>query len=192
MIKICEQCGKEFDTTDHRHRVCPTCFKQGVGNKGVPSRSQRPSNSFRPDTSTSFRFDGSYLRDGYFEEKNGKRYIRLELLDKTASDIAKLLGNQGMKSAQLRKFFNKARGIEAKLDRARDFDGIKADLTRLKPNTAYQQGRSLIPVEFLTFMEKNIALATQDQYNFREGFLSHFESVVGFFVYYFRDRETSR
>jgi CspA family cold shock protein len=141
----------------------------------------------RLDTSTGFRFGPDYLANGYFEEKDGKRYLRPEVLDTLAIDVAKVLGNQGMKPHQMRRFFNKARGIESKLERVKDFETMKADIYGFKRDVAYQVGRKVVPEEFQQFINRNVELAVQDEASFRQGFMEHFESVLAYFVYFFRE-----
>jgi CRISPR type III-A-associated protein Csm2 len=92
-----------------------------------------------------------------------------------------------MKSHQLRRFFNKARGIEAKLEREKDFEAVKADILGFKRDVAYQVGRGVVPAEFKQFIDRNVELAVEDKKSFKQGFLQHFESVLAYFVYYFRD-----
>jgi len=139
------------------------------------------------DTSTDFEFGPDYLADGYFEQREGKPYLRSEVLDTLAMDVAKALGNQEMKPHQLRRFFNKARGIESKLERIKDFEAIKADIYGFKRDVAYQVGRKVVPEEFQQFINRNVELAVQDEKSFRQGFMEHFESVLAYFVYFFRE-----
>jgi CspA family cold shock protein len=134
-----------------------------------------------------FQFGPGYLAEGYFEEKGGKMYLRPELLDTLAMEVSKVLGKQGMKSNQLRRFFTRTRGIERTLDRDRDFATTTLDLYALKRDVFYQVGRKLVPNEFQMFIERNVELAVQDEHSFRKGFLPHFESVLAYFVYFFRD-----
>jgi CRISPR type III-A-associated protein Csm2 len=141
----------------------------------------------RPSAQTDFRFDAGYLAAGYFRQEGEKRYLRPEVLDSAAINVAKALGNAGMKSAQLRRFFSKARGIEAKLDRDGDFQQILADIYGFKRDVAYQVGRKIVPEQFREFINRNVDLAVIDQQSFKQGFLQHFESVVAYFVYYFRE-----
>lgn len=123
------------------------------------------------------------MADGKKEE----RYLRPKVLDSTAIDVAKALGNAGMKSAQLRRFFGKARGIEAQLNRNNDFHAIVADIYAFKRDVAYQVGRKIVPEDFKHFIDCNVELAVIDEVSFRRGFLQHFESVLAYYVYYFRD-----
>jgi hypothetical protein len=73
------------------------------------------------------------------------------------------------------------------LDRDRDFATTTLDLYALKRDVFYQVGRKLVPNEFQMFIERNVELAVQDEHSFRKGFLPHFESVLAYFVYFFRD-----
>jgi CRISPR type III-A-associated protein Csm2 len=138
----------------------------------------------RPTATTGFKFGPDYLKDGYFDDKG---YLRPEVLDTTAMEAAKRLGNAGMKSAQLRRFFNKARGIEVRLGREKDFGAIKADILSFKSDVVYQVGRKVVPDEFKQFIDRNVELAVAGEKSFKEGFLQHFQSVLAYFVYYFRE-----
>ena len=88
----------------------------------------------------------------------------------------------------MRRFFNKARGIESKLERVEDFEAIKADIYGFKRDVAYQVGRKVVPAEFQYFIDRNVELAVQDEDSFRRGFMQHFESVLAYFVYFFREQ----
>jgi len=165
----------------------PRAINLALAGEDASQPSPRESAVAGSDTTTNFQFGLGYLEEGYFIRKDGKDYLRAEDLDGLAMEIAKLLGNTGMKPHQIRRFFNKARGIEAKLDRDKDFEAIKADIYSLKRDVAYQVGRRVVPDEFQQFIDRNVELAVQSEANFRQGFLSHFESVLAYFVYFFRE-----
>ena len=137
-------------------------------------------------TVTKFTFGPEYLKDGYFYEENGKKYLRAEQLDAWAIEIAKLFHNCGVNAHQFRRLFNRVRGIEARLmmDKDKDFDLVKADIYSLRPAVAYQVGRNVAPEVLQQFIDYNIPYATIDEQNFRKGFLVHFEAVLGYFVFY--------
>lgn len=149
---------------------------------------EAPEGSELSTTATSFTFDADYLGDGYFEDEEKKR-LRPEVVDSLAIDVAKVLGTArpAMSMHQLRRFFRKARGIEAKLDRGEDFRAVKADIVSFKRDTAHQVGRDLVPAEFQEFINRNVALAMEDETSFRKGFLPHFESTLAYYVYFFRE-----
>lgn len=102
-------------------------------------------------------------------------------------DVAKLLGNRGMKTHQIRRIFNKVRGIETKLKCDKDFEEVIADIVSLRRDVAYQVGRQVTPEESQQFIDRNVELSAQNEDNFVRGFMQHFESVLAYFVYYFRD-----
>lgn len=172
----------------HDNRLRAEQLSREAGVAPTRSGANAPYSASQPDSHTDFRFGPEYLSEGYFEQKGDKRYLRPAVLDSLAIDAAKALGNAGMKSAQLRRFFNKARGIESRLNRDSDFEAIKADIYGFKRDVAYQVGRKIVPEAFQQFINRNVELATVDAESFRTGFLQHFESVVAYFVYYFRDK----
>lgn len=152
------------------------------------SSEEPPEGSELSTTRTGFAFDADYLVEGYFDDEE-KRWLRPEVVDSLAMDVAKVLGtgNPPMTMHQLRRFFQKARAIEAKLDRGTGFQAVQADIASFKRDTAHQVGRGLVPAEFQAFVNRNVALAIEDEVSFREGFLPHFESVLAYFVYFFHE-----
>ena len=156
--------------------------------KAASADHSAPRSSASPiDTTTSFVFDEKYLKDGYFVGDTD--HLRAEELDGWAENIAKLLGNKGMNSHQMRRLFNKARGIEQQMKQRPDFELTKEEIISLRPDVFYQKGRKLVPDEFKQFIERNVDCAKRDKRNFMRGFIPHFESVLAYFVYYFKDRE---
>jgi CspA family cold shock protein len=149
---------------------------------------EAPAGSELQSTRTDFTFDADYLAGGYFQDEE-KKYLRPDVLDTVAIDVAKVLGTARppMPMHQMRRFFNKARGIEAKLDREGDFRAVQADIVGFRRDVAYQVGRELVPQEFQSFITRNVTLALEDERSFRKGFLPHFESVLAYFVYFFQE-----
>lgn len=179
--KQCENCGKTFVPEQPHHRYCsPRCYREAQAQREGGGR--RPARAWS-GTRTTFRFDENYLRDGYFD----KGTLRPELVDEVAIEAAKVLGNSGLTSHQLRRFFNKMRGIEAKLD-THDFAEVRNDIYGFKRDVAYAVGRGVVSEDFKRFIDRNVELATQSEKDFRQGFIEHFQSVLAYFVYYFRDR----
>lgn len=190
MRKKCESCGKEFEPKKDWQKTCFDCFKKSRS-KGSKNKPQYPPRASKPDTHTNFQFDNNYLKDGYFEDtlsKAGEPILRREILDGWPQEIAKLLGNLDMKIHQLRRLFNKARGVEANFRQiqADDFDVVRSKILSMKRDVAYQVGRQVVPEEFMQFIDTNVELAIKDQDHFK-GFLDHFESVLAYFVYYHRE-----
>ena len=184
MTKHCENCGKPFEPEQSFHKYCsPACHREAQAKAGGTPSQQRAYSGTR----TSFRLDDRYLADGYFTTETGKRILRPEVVDALAQDVAKVLGSAGMNSHQLRRFFNKMRAIEAKLASA-TFDEVRADILGFKRDVACQVGRNLVSEDFKRFIDRNVELAIQDEEDFRKGFIQHFQSVLCYFVYYFRDK----
>lgn len=134
------------------------------------------------------RLDASYLHEGYFETRDGRRAIRPELLDSLAINVAQTLGNAGVKSQQLRRFLSRLYGIGARFARDHNCTTLAADIYRFKRDIAYLVGRKVMPEPFQHFVNRNIELSVADPESFRKGFIPHFESVFAYFVYYFRDQ----
>ncbi len=169
----CENCGKEFVPEKEWYHYCS-------------SKCQREAETSRaratPDTRTSFRFDASYLRKGYFLDPKCEQ-LDPEVLDSLAFEVAKKLANTGINSHQLRRFFNQVRAVAARPS----FAAAKADLVALKSVAAYQVGRGLVREDFKQFIDRNVDLAAQRQENLQHGFVPHFQAVLGFFVYLTRE-----
>ena len=163
MRKICIACGKEFEAKEAHHRLCPDCWRK---------------RKFGP------QFPEDYLEGGYFDAEG---QVKPAVVDTWAEEVAKVLGSSGITSSQLRRFFNQLRAIEAKLDTL-SFNAVKSDIYSLKRDAAYAVGRGVVKENFKEFIDRNVELAAQDEKNFRKGFIEHFQSVLAYFTYYFRNR----
>ena len=168
----CQKCGKP--TQEEWHKFCPECFYKQRG-RGEPRHKK-------------VRLDDKYLQGGYFRDDAGHQ--RPEIYDQEAELAALALGNAQprLTSNQLRRFFNKMRAIEGKLDAEGDFLAVQGDLYAFKRDVVYAVGRKVVPEEFKTFIDRNVDLAVKDESSFRRGFIQHFQSVVAWFVYHFRNR----
>ncbi len=140
---------------------------------GVPSMSVRTGG-----------WPAGYLEGGYFDEKGN---IKPAVVDTWAEQVVQILGRSGITSHQLRRFFNQLRAIEAKLD-TEDFSAVRSDIYTLKRDAAYAVGRGVIKENFKEFIDRNVELAVQDEASFRKGFIEHFQSVLAYFTYHFRNR----
>lgn len=168
--KVCATCGRTFEAKEDFHRYCAECFRKRK------ARHRR------------FRFDADYLKGGYFLDAE-KEKLRPEILDRVAIDAARTLGNAHppMTAHQLRRFFNKMRAIEDKLESAGDFEIVKGDIYAFKRDVAYAVGRGVVSEQFKHFIDRNVELAASDRRDFKKGFVQHFQSVLAYFVYYFRE-----
>jgi len=168
--KVCQDCGEAFEAREAYHKYCPKCFRAG--------RARQPTS----------RLGADYLEGGYFLDAE-KTKLRPEIIDSSAIDAAKVLGSAQppMTAHQLRRFYRKARAIESKLDRTQDFQLVLADIYTMKRDAADAVARKVVSEEFQRFMERNVELAASDESSFRKGFIQHFQSVLAYFGYYFKE-----
>jgi CRISPR type III-A-associated protein Csm2 len=173
----CIKCGKP--TQRDGHRYCEDCFREiRDQQKSQPTASHPSSRSGLPK---------DYTKHGYFDSQG---VLRPEMVVEYAESVAKALGKAGMTSNQLRRFFNKARLVEQRLDSGASWDSQKSELLTLKPLAANIVGRASSRREreqmevFRTFIEENVDWAVASEKSFRKGFLVHFQSVIAYFKYY--------
>ena len=127
-----------------------------------------------------------YLARGYFD-KDG--CIFLPLVTDVARKVSESLGQGGVTSTQLRRFYNKAKATEQRLDAGENFACLKAEILELEQHAANAAGKARDRREqaglelFKQFIDKNTELAVRDEKSFRKGFLLHFQGVVAFFKY---------
>ncbi len=119
-----------------------------------------------------------YLERGYFD-KDGN--VLPEVIQEWPEQLARTFLREGLKSTQLRRFFNRARAIE---QQALPFERLKEDILSLKPIVAASVGRRTAPDIFKMFIDKNIDLAVNSPESYGRGFLTHFQSVVAYVKYY--------
>ena len=172
--------GQAVTFTIRTNAKGPRAQEIDLADKDVPGGSELTT------TETSFTLDADYLAAGYFQDAE-KTYVRPELLDELALDVAKTLGTEEpmLSLKDLRRLLNKARAVEAKLDRGASFDEMRADVLNLKRDPMDRVAEGLAPRAFQVFVERNVALATKGEHSFRDGFLPHLESVVAYFIYLF-------
>ena len=131
-----------------------------------------------------------YLEGGYFDAGN----IRSELLTETAESVARALGNAGVTTAQLRRFFSHVRSVERELTQ-RSFPEVTPQIQSLKPMAANYVGRGSNAWEresrevFKRFIDLNVdQVIAEKEKGFKEGFVPHFESVVAYYKYHFPNK----
>lgn len=95
---------------------------------------------------------------------------------------------RGMKTTQLRKFFDSIRTIKVKLKEG-GWDAAKPEFYLLKPKIAHARGRNLIPEEFYKFLKVCMMKVDigDDNENKKENFekmVEFLEAVVAYHRYY--------
>ena len=148
-----------------------------------------------PQTPRSTLLPEGYLPDlakGYFSEEG---VIRKEYLVTYPDGVS--WSFTGMTYTQIRSFFAALRVAESAYSNAIE-GGVKAkvaeeqliaNVQRLDGIVTYARGRDryLVPETFRTFMRKNIE-ACQTAKDVLEGFMLHFEAVLGYFRYNFPNK----
>ena len=119
-----------------------------------------------------------YLQGGYFDKEGN---VLPEVIQEWPEQLARTLLREGLKSTQLRRFFNRARAIE---QQNLPFERLREEIISLKPIAAASVGRKTAPDVFKVFIDRNVDLAINSLESFSRGFLTHFQSVVAYVKYY--------
>ena len=88
------------------------------------------------------------------------------------------------KSTSLEKTIKHFRDSVGRFDVCRGVGSAEGLQKRLEDS---KDGLLLSLDEFKQFIDRNMELAVQDEDSFRRGFIQHFESVLAYFVYFFRE-----
>jgi len=125
-----------------------------------------------------------YLAGGYF---NAAGYLKNELLVDHAREVASLIGegNDGIKNSQLRKFFGHVRAADMRMNYGVPYEAVHVSILELASFVADAKGKSKVPEVFRRFIDKNLE-NVHDAKSFREGFVKHFQAVVGFFSSFYK------
>lgn len=153
------------------------------------------------NTSDIVKFDEAYLEDGYFDNTGN---IRTKLIDEKAQEIVESFADKYSKSlikyTQMRKFFQHARQAQ-RIYEALSYEDrqtekaiveLKNRIIKLKEMASYAKGRGQIPDNFLEFISTNVktikkAKTSNIPAEIIKGFIPHFEAVVAYFKYTYRD-----
>lgn len=125
--------------------------------------------------------------DGYFVNGSlSSGYVVRERMEELAREMAN--AQPALTSHQIRRFFQHCRVIEARLRaKTSTWDQEITKFQKLDVAVADAFGKSppKVPAIFRDFIQKNVA-AVRTEKDFLEGFLPHFEALVGFGSAYFR------
>jgi CRISPR type III-A-associated protein Csm2 len=132
-----------------------------------------------------------YLEGGYFTPEGNLRreYVARDLVEKLIQAMAR--GIPKLNQHQIRRFFQHARALEAQLRaRKKAWPQLEADFCKLDAVAADAAGKSppKIPPLFHDFIRRNVA-AVHSEKDFLQGFLPHFEALVGFGALYLEKSE---
>lgn len=132
--------------------------------------------------------DKNFLKQGYFETRNGKSVVRADLMAKHARDFGELFANRDrnvqVSSNQLRAFYTDVKSLEQKIrdSGAGGFDQFFYLIKMLKAKASYIQGKrsgGRVSAEFRDYIHTCVdAIGTEDDF---KAFLKFFESTVGYY-----------
>lgn len=163
-------------------KVCKIC--------NIPLKNNRFDTCFKCSQQNKSSTDGlppeyvSKLENyGYFDEKMN---LSEDFLTTSASVVAKSFGTGHikLKNHQLRRFYGHAKAAENRLKMTGDWGAVNTDVKKLSPFASEAKGKDKIPLSFYEFIEKNIG-AIKERKDFEDGFIKHFEAVVGYFTYHY-------
>ena len=137
---------------------------------------------------TGAKLPAGYLNHGYFDDAG---HIHKELLVDHAREVARLIGlrqdrAEGIKNAQLRKFYGHVKTAESRMNYRVPFEAVQPKVLELSAFVAEAHGKGKVPLVFKEFMDLNLNCVS-DGKSFREGFVKHFQAVVGFFSMFYRE-----
>lgn len=123
-----------------------------------------------------------YLERGYFDEAGNLRveYVGREKVEPLVREMGR--AKPALTQGQLRRFFQHCRRIETRLKSEEvSWAQVRAQVVFLDAaaQDAYGKQPRKVPSLFRDFVQRNIA-SVQSEKDFREGFLPHFEALVGF------------
>jgi CRISPR/Cas system CSM-associated protein Csm2 small subunit len=117
---------------------------------------------------------------GYFNE-NG--ILKESLIIKYPRLLAELFSKDPKinKPTQVRKYYDYCKNLEGILKMKNDFNSILAELYQLIPLTNSALSKGNISSSFKDFLELNINQVVKSEKNFIDGFLPHFQSLIGYY-----------
>jgi CRISPR-associated protein Csm2 len=166
-------CGR--DITRHGSDICGVCYSRQK--KGGTS-------TFQSGGSTISGLPRDYLNGGYFDADGNLKpeyLVKDGFADKIASDLKD--ARPEITNHQLRRFYGHVRAADNRLRMTGNFPAVYNDLKKLDSFVAEAKGKKKIQDLFYEFMVRNLK-ETRTEKDFKEGFMEHFQALVGFFTYY--------
>jgi len=128
---------------------------------------------------------------GYFDEHG---YLRPEYVQRgTVEELARAMaGDSGLTRKQARRFFQHCRWLERRLNLGEQsgqskWGDLRGDVYKLDiaAADALNKEPAKIPVIFHDFIKYNVG-AIKTERDFRDGFMRHFEALIGFGYRHFK------
>ena len=130
----------------------------------------------------------------YFgKDERGNDYLLPAFVSTDVDGLASRMAgaNPRLTTGQLRRFFNHCREMERWLRvEGRSWEQVSAEFVKLRSHAQNADARRLIPREFKDFIDQNVERVTNSddpRSAFLDGFIQHFEALVGFGSAYMRD-----
>jgi CRISPR type III-A-associated protein Csm2 len=133
----------------------------------------------------------NYLKGGYFDANGHLRPEYMARINVEPLVRAMSSAHPRLTSHQVRRFFQHCRAIEARLKaRTSSWEAEWTQVQRLDIAAADAYGKSQrkIPSLFHDFIRENVATVKTES-DFLDGFLPHFEALVGFGSQHLQERE---
>ena len=158
--------------------------KAGFQGKHHVRRDRGRGSPGRPSSSNLPRFPDTYFGN----DDNGRGYLRADFVSKrNVEPWAEHLARKStprLTTSQIRRFFNHCREIERRLNvDGQSWAQVSARFESLGSHAQYAKSANKIPEEFQRFIDDNVRRVTSAQdpgKAFVEGFVPHFEALVGF------------
>ena len=187
--KTCSSCGETFTPRQPHHKSCDNCFRQQRSPRAQTGQQRSDAQERR---NAAPEFPASY----FGADDKGNYYLLPEFVAKEKVDVmAKRLANtrSGLTTGQARRFFNHCRDIERRLQFGESWEQVSASFESLSVHAqnAASTRPAKIPRDFQAFIDDNVnkvASAEDPKKAFLDGFLPHFEALVGYGSAYMRDR----
>jgi CRISPR/Cas system CSM-associated protein Csm2 small subunit len=125
---------------------------------------------------------------GYPAYFDGRGILREEYILEHAKYISDWFKHEGLTRSQLQAFYRKVRRLGDSVDHVPEFDRVRRELQKLLPIANERAQKKVIPQVFHEFLQHNIDKSTDRKW-LREGFIEHFQAVVGYCAGKLKERE---
>ncbi len=145
------------------------------------------------DADTVDKYWPNYLKGGYFDENGCLKieYVSRENVEPLVKNMgADYNGKSKLTTSQLRRFFQHCKRIQAKIKSGRSqWPNIHPEfmVLDLAASDAFGKKPRKIPELFYNFIKRNTAVVKTER-DFNDGFMPHFEALVGFGSGHLRER----
>lgn len=176
--------------SDMQDAIRKAGFRQGSRNPKQGKRPDRGGGYGGPPRTPLPEFPKSY----FGSDAQGQSYLLPDFVSKKNVDpVARHLGKEAwpnLTTGQMRRFFNHCREIERQLKVEREsWHRVSARFESLCSHAQYAASANKIPPAFRDFIDSNVKRVSSSKdpgKAFLEGFLPHFEALVGFGAAYLK------